>query len=260
MNWDGFDSAILLPAFAAGLIVVATHVPLGREVLRRGIIFLDLAVAQLAGLGMILAHAAGFGAGMAVLAAGLGLALFGAGVLSATERRWPELQEALIGVTFVLAATAGLLLLAGNPHGAAYLHDLIAGQILWLGWSDVALAASLALPVLVIWFACPRCRAGGGFYLLFALTITASVQLVGIYLVFASLIVPALAAVGYGNTSGLVRGWAVGMAGYALGLVGSALADLPSGPVVVWALALCALATMSGRLFRPVVSSRQSNP
>ncbi len=70
----------------------------------------------------------------------------------ATERRWPARQEALIGVTFVLAATAALLLLAGDPHGAEHLHDLIVGQILWVGWADVFLTAAVAVPVLAIWF------------------------------------------------------------------------------------------------------------
>lgn len=244
MNWDGLDASILLPALVAGLVVVATHVPLGREVLRRGIIFLDLAVAQLAGLGMILAHAIGIGEGMGAPLTGLALALAGAAVLSRTERRWPGLQEALIGVTFVLAATAALLLLAGDPHGAEYLHDLIAGQILWVGRDDIGLAALVSVPVLAIWFGWPGCRQGAGFYLLFALTITVSVRLVGVYLVFASLILPALAALRHPGLAGLVRGWAVGACGYLVGLGLSALADWPSGPTLVWALALAAAVAM----------------
>jgi len=247
VNWDGLDAAILLPAMAAGIVVVATHVPLGREVLRRGIIFLDLAVAQLAGLGMIVAHAAGLEHGPGAVLLGLAFAMVGAGALSVTERRWPARQEALIGVTFVLGASAALLLLANDPHGADHLHDLIAGQILWVGWREVGLAAAVAVPVLLAWFGWPPFRGGVGFYLLFAVTITVSVQLVGVYLVFASLILPALVALRRPGNAGLAAGWTVGVAGYALGLVSSALGDWPSGPAVVWALALVALVSWSGR-------------
>jgi zinc/manganese transport system permease protein len=245
----GLDAAILLPGLAAGLVVVATHVPLGREVLRRGIIFLDLAVAQLAGLGMIAAHAAGLHAGPGVVLAGLATAVAGGALLSRTERLWPDRQEALIGVTFVLAACAALLLLAGDPRGAEHLHDLIAGQILWLNWTDVGSAFLLALPVLLIWFGWPGVRSGVGFYLLFALTITMSVQLVGVYLVFASLILPALAIPRASGTFGLCHGWGVGIAGYALGLALSALADWPSGPTLVWTLATCTVLSLAGQRF-----------
>lgn len=251
MNWQGLDAAILLPAMAAGIVVVATHVPLGREVLRRGIIFLDLAVAQLAGLGMIVAHVAGIAHGPGAVLVGLAFAMGGAGVLSMTERRWPARQEALIGVTFVLGASAALLLLANDPHGSDHLHDLIAGQILWVGWREVGVAAAIAVPVLLAWFGWPTCRGGSGFYLLFAVTITASVQLVGVYLVFASLILPALVALQRPGRIGLVHGWAVGATGYVAGLGISAVADLPSGPTLVWALALAsATAFIAGQFNR----------
>jgi len=232
--------------------VIATHVPLGVEVLRRGIIFLDLAVAQLAGLGMLAAHAIGLGHGIGAPVVGLLYALVGAGILGLTECFWPRRQEALIGVTFVLAATAALLVLSGSPQGAEHLHDLIAGQILWLGWNDIGLAASVAVPVLLIWCTCARCRSGPGSYLLFALMITISVGLVGIYLVFASLILPALVSLRHPGTGGLIRGWLVGVAGYAAGLLLSALVDWPSGPTVVWLLALLALTLCGGPILRDV--------
>src|SRR5436853_6142557 len=118
MNFDAATVGLLLPAMIAGLLVTATHVPLGMQVIGRGIVFIDLAIAQIAGLGVILADSLGWepqGAAMqvAALSAALSSALF----LTWTERRWPEVQEAIIGVTFVLASSAALLLLAGNPHG-----------------------------------------------------------------------------------------------------------------------------------------------
>ena len=126
MNLSGLEASILLPAFLAGLLVVATHVPLGQEVLRRGIIFIDLAIAQIAGMGVVAAHSMGWDPhGLEVQGAALGSALLGAVLLSWTERRWQKTQEALIGVVFVLSATASLLLLANNPHGGEHLKELI---------------------------------------------------------------------------------------------------------------------------------------
>jgi zinc/manganese transport system permease protein len=133
MTSTAIDWHILLPALLAGLLVLATHVPLGAQVLQRGIVFIDLAIAQIAGVGVIAADAMGFEPqGWAVQAAALSAALLGALALTWTERRWPDIQEALIGVLFVLASCAGLLLLAGNPHGGEHLKDLLVGQILWV--------------------------------------------------------------------------------------------------------------------------------
>ncbi|MEN7973892.1 MAG: metal ABC transporter permease, partial [Verrucomicrobiota bacterium] len=129
---DATLASILLPAVAAGLVVLATHVPLGHEVLRRGIIFIDLAVAQIAAFGVLLAALLEWRSTWAVQTTAIGMALLGAWLLSWTGRRWPREQEAIIGVSFVLAATSGILLLANNPHGGEHLKDLLAGQILWV--------------------------------------------------------------------------------------------------------------------------------
>lgn len=239
---EGLDAGILGPACAAGLLVLATHVPLGRQVLARGIIFIDLAIAQIAGLGVILAQALGvdehgFGAQFAAAAA----ALLGAGLLAWTDKRWPERQEPLIGTLFVLAATGGLLLLADNPQGGEHLKDLLVGQILWVNYAQLIPVLVLSALILgLMWWR--RGRFGGlWFYGLFALAITASVQLVGVYLVFASLIVPALATSGMRGRKGLVAAYVIGALGYVGGLVLSALFDLPSGALIVWTLAGFAL-------------------
>src|SRR5882672_5601564 len=113
MNSTALDVSILGPAFIAGLLVLATHVPLGIQVLSRGIVFIDLAVAQIAGLGVIFADSLGFDPhGWAVQAAALSAALSGALLLTWTEKLWPDVQEAVIGVTFILASNAAILLLA----------------------------------------------------------------------------------------------------------------------------------------------------
>jgi zinc/manganese transport system permease protein len=109
---------------------------------------------------------------------------------------------------------------------------------------DLIPVAVLYVVVIALWFGL-RARLGRvGFYLLFALTVTASVQLVGVYLVFATLIIPALATRQRAGRARLWMGYAVGAGGYALGLAMSALFDLPSGAVIVWTLA--GLALLSG--------------
>jgi zinc/manganese transport system permease protein len=242
MNWEGLELSILGPACLAGLLVLSTHVPLGQQVLSRGIIFIDLAIAQVAALGVILAQYLGMdeqGYGVQVAAAIAALA--GGALLTWTDRRWPDFQEPLIGTLFVLAATGGLLLLANNPHGSEHLKDLLVGQILWVSVHQLIPVALLSAALLVVMWWRRADLAGLLFYGLFALAITASVQLVGVYLVFASLIVPALATAGMNGRRKLVAAYAIGAAGYVTGLVLSALLDLPSGAMIVWTLAGCGI-------------------
>jgi zinc/manganese transport system permease protein len=241
-NWDGLDISILGPACLAGLIVLSTHVPLGKQVLSRGIIFIDLAIAQIAALGVISAGFFGIDEhGYGVQFAAAIAALLGAGLLAWTDRRWPEFQEPLIGTLFVLAATGGLLLLSNNPQGGEHLKDLLVGQILWVSFSQLIPAAILSALLLgFMWWRRGR-LAGLVFYGLFAFAITSSVQLVGVYLVFASLIVPALATAGMTGKGRMIAAYTIGALGYASGLALSAVLDLPSGALIVWTLAACAL-------------------
>ncbi len=243
MNLQALDLNILGPAFCAGLLVLATHVPMGNQVLARGIVFIDLAIAQIAGLGVIAADAMGWEPqGFAVQVAAVTAALLGALVLTFTEKNWPDIQEALIGVLFVLAACAGILLLANNPHGGEHLKDLLVGQILWVSYGQLIPALLLTAVILALWFGARQRMGRIGFYTLFAVAVTISVQLVGVYLVFASLIVPALASRFHLARRQLTIGYGVGATGYAAGLAASALFDLPSGAVVVWALTLIGIA------------------
>jgi len=239
MPTGAMEFSILLPAFLAGLLVLSTHVPLGQQVLSRGIVFIDLAIAQVAGLGVTIAGA--FQAephGWTVQLAACLAALLGALLLTWTEKKWPEVQEALIGVLFVAAASAELLLLANNPRGGEHLKDLLVGQILWVSTASLWPTALFYAVALAIWFRF-RARIGlVGFYVLFALVVTESVQLVGVYLVFASLIVPALAARRFAENLRLWVGYGVGIAGYVMGLVASSIWDLPTGAAVVVTLVL----------------------
>lgn len=245
MSTAALDLGIVWPALVAGLLVTATHVPLGIQVLQRGIVFIDLAVAQIAGLGVVAADWLGFEPqGAAVQVSALAAALAGALLLHWTERRWPEVQEAVIGVAFVLAANAAILLLAANPHGAEHLKDLLIGQVLWVRPATLAWVALVYAVILALWFL-PGERIGRiGFYLLFACAVTISVQQVGLYLVFATLIVPALATRRFARGR-LAAGYALGALGYGTGLACSLATDLPPGPLIVCVLAVLGLATFA---------------
>lgn len=240
MSFEGLEFSILGPAFIAGLLVLASHVPLGQEVLRRGIIFIDLAIAQVAGLGIIAAYRFGWQThGWEVQLVAVSSALLAALVLSWLEKHYQQFQEALIGVTFILAASASVLLLADNPHGGESLKDLLVGQILWITWDQLLPTALVTGFILLIYLNFRQRLNHLGFYLLFALAVTSSVQLVGIYLVFASLIIPALGSAGHKKA--LLAGYIIGGSGYGLGLIASSLLDLPSGVVIVWSIAIVAL-------------------
>lgn len=241
MNQVALDWSILWPALIAGLLVTATHVPLGMQVLSRGIVFIDLAIAQIAGLGVIAADWAGFEPqGWGVQVSALIAAIAGGLLLTWTEKHWPEVQEALIGVTFILAASGALIILASNPHGAEHLKELLVGQILWVDPARLPLVAAVYAVILFVWFSAGARLGRAGFYLLFAFAVTVSVQLVGLYLVFTTLIVPALATRRF-TRGRLAVAYGLGAGGYALGLVTSALTDWPSGPAIVWVMSALAV-------------------
>lgn len=238
MNWELLDWYIIGPALVAGLLVLSTHVPLGQVVLKRGIIFIDLAVAQVAALGVIAAGAMGLEDNIyAVQASAVGAALLAAAGLNWTEKYWSDIQEALIGTLFVLAATGSILLLAENPHGGEYLKDILIGQILWTTWKMLIPIALLYAVLLTVWFSSRERIGRAGFYLTFAFAITAAVQIVGVYLVFASLILPALATRHMEGAARLMAGYGIGSLSFLAGIAVSALLDLPTGAVIVWTMA-----------------------
>ncbi|MGB5080176.1 MAG: metal ABC transporter permease [Burkholderiales bacterium] len=241
MTLDAASLGILWPAFIAGLLVTATHVPLGMQVLARGIVFIDLAVAQVAGVGVILADYLGWEpTGAAVQIAALSAALACAMVLTWTERRWPEVQEAVIGVVFVLASSVAILLLAKNPRGGEHLKDLLIGQILWVNAAHLPVVAAIYVAVLALWFGLGQRLGRIGFYVLFGCAVTLSVQLVGLYLVFTTLVIPALSTY-YTKHRRLLKAYSVGVLGYAVGLLGSLWLDLPSGSMIVCAIVAAGL-------------------
>jgi zinc/manganese transport system permease protein len=241
VSLNDIELSILLPAFIAGLLVLATHIPFGMKVLERGVIFADLAVAQIAGLGVIIAGLLDLAERpLLVQAIAAASALCGAGLLAWIEKRLADVKEACIGLTFVLAASGGILLMSHDVHAGEHLKDLLVGQILWVSTKQLVATAFLTAALLALWQWSRLKTHYLGFYALFALAVTASVQLVGVYLVFASLIIPALAT-WRATHRRMPYAYATGIAGYAAGLLLSAWLDLPSGATVVWAMAIAGI-------------------
>lgn len=258
---------IIAPAFFAGVLVLLSHVPLGRQVLQRGIIFIDLAVAQAAATGVLLAtmfidvdhglpsafHLGFIPENIIQQFCAASAALIMVIGLHHIEKRWPRIQEALIGGSFVLLASFAIVISAKDPHGGEHIHDLMAGQILWasndqLIWLAAATATSLILARL---FSSPLLS----FYIPLAIAVTASVQVVGVYLVFACLIFPALVARELKGCRATLIAMITGITGFILGLSLSIAFDLPSGPSIVLSLALCSLL---GAAFRAQLSTHNS--
>jgi zinc/manganese transport system permease protein len=198
-------------------------------------------VAQVAGVGVILADTLGWEpTGAAVQVAALSAALACAMVLTWTERRWPEVQEAIIGTVFVLASSVAILLLARNPHGGENLKELLIGQILWVNAAHLPIVAAIYAAVLALWFGLGDRLGRIGFYVLFGCAVTVSVQLVGLYLVFTTLVVPALATY-YTRSRRYFKAYSVGVLGYAAGLLASLWLDLPSGAMIVCTMIAAAM-------------------
>ena len=235
---------ILLPAFVAGLLVLSTHIPLGVQVLKRGIIFIDLAIAQIAGLGAVVVETTELGhhlPGASYIMAAV-FALSGAGVIALFERYAKSNLEALIGCLYVLGATGAFLLLANDPHGGDLLKQVLSGQILWVTFADLYLHMAIYAALLLMMFFKPELLNGKWFYFIFAIAITSSVQMVGVFLVFSTLIIPSIATIKLIKYSTRIA-YIVGVMAYLFGLIMSALWDLPSGATIVWSLAVIALLT-----------------
>ncbi len=247
----GADLAWLAAPAAALLAACLLLVPLGAEVLRRGVVFIDLAVAQVAACGVLVAGLvigeprAPVTAVVAVLAS-----LAGAGGVWWLARRWPAQREALIGLVYVAGSAGSVLLVAFDPHGRERLAALMAADVLWVPWGAVGMLAAAALVVGMV-LAVGRVLAQGRsflqrdavFYPVFALALAVAVQTLGLYLVFAFLIGPALwVRQGLRLRSAILAAVAASFAGMAL----SWALDWPSGACVALALCLTGLLSSAG--------------
>jgi zinc/manganese transport system permease protein len=249
--------SLLWAPFLMCLVLTGIHAYLGIHVLAREVVFVDIALAQIAALGATAAFLFDFTLESPVsYAFGLGATLLGACVLALTRSRERHVsQEAVIGVVYAVSAAATVLLMANAPHGAEHLRGMLVGNIITVSGSEVARVALLYGAVGVLHWLCRRpfflistdperaFREGWRvrlwdfiFYASFGLVVTSSVRIAGVLLVFAYLIVPALAGTALGGASmgrRLMIGWGFGTLVSVLGITASATLDLPTGATVV---------------------------
>jgi zinc/manganese transport system permease protein len=262
----------LLPAFLACLVLTGIHTYLGVHVISRGVIFVDIALAQIAALGMLTALMFGFEPeAQATYFFGLAFTFLGAGFF-AFFRDERVSQEAVIGVSFAVSSALAILVASKMPHGSEHLTFVLSGNILWVGWPLILKTALIYLLLGILHYFIreklllvstdPAEAKRRGlklwfwdliFYFSFGLVITSSVQMGGILLVFSFLIVPASCATLFFQRmrKKIFFGWAVGLATSALGIALSYFYDLPTGPTIVTAFGLALLLSfLASRLKR----------
>jgi len=249
--WD-----IMAPAFFECLILVGIHSYLGLHVLRRKVIFVDLALAQIAALGTTV----GFLFGIMPYTTGaywfsLMFTFIGAGVFSISRIRHEKIpQEAVIGLTYAVAASIAILVIDKAPHGAEHIKEILTGSILWVKWETIRNAAIVYSFVGLFHFIYRKqfilisenpdeaYKKGMNvrfwdflFYVSFGIVITHSVGTAGVLLVFVFLVVPAITSMLITDIlwKQLVLGWTMGVVVSIVGLYLSYIGDLPSGPTVV---------------------------
>jgi len=252
-TWEALR--FLAAPFAMCIVLAGIHCYLGLHVLARGVIFVDLSLAQVAAFGATLAMLFGFEHhSPATYFVSLGCT-FVAAALFALARRHEKLfsQEAIIGITFALASAAVVLVVDRLAHGAEHIKEIMVGQVLWVTWHDVFKTTAIYSVVALVHYIFrkqlieasfnpeqgPGTTQTGGwdflFYALFGVVITSSVSLAGVLQVFAYLIVPAVVSSLFYQTirARLIFGWLLGFVISLLSMVLSYRWDLPAGAFIV---------------------------
>jgi zinc/manganese transport system permease protein len=264
----------LLPAFVAGLILTGIHAYLGVHVVERGVIFVDLSLAQIAALGSTVAFLVGFevhsetGHAFALAFTVVGAAIF-AFVRPHSRTRVP--QEAVIGIVYAVAAAASILVMSKSTRETEHLKDMLVGNILTVSWSELRHTAFLYALIGLLHFFLRRrfllismnepeaARQGLNvrlwdfvFYVSFGVVVTSSVPIAGVLLVFCYLIVPAVTAMLFTERLGprLAIGWTMGALVSAAGVALSYLLDLPTGATIVATFGAALLLLALPRLLR----------
>ena len=256
--------ALMWVPFLMCLVLTGIHAYLGFHVIAREVVFVDIALAQIAALGATTAFLFGWDLETgASYAFGLGFTIMGALVLALTRSRGGLVsQEAVIGVVYAVSSAAAVLLADRSPHGAEHLRGMLVGSILSVNGREVLTVGGLYGGIGVVHWLCRRpfflisrdpaqaYREGWRvrwwdflFYASFGVVVTSSVRIAGVLLVFSYLIVPALAGIILGTRVGarLVIGWVFGTAVSMIAMVASAALDLPTGATVVCAFGLSLL-------------------
>jgi zinc/manganese transport system permease protein len=256
----------LWPAFLVAVCLVGIHAYFGIMVLARKVIFVDLALAQIAALGATVAFMLGHPTqSIATYGYSLTFTLLAA-VLLAFTRAWGTRvpQEALIGVIYVVAAATAILLIDRAPQGAEHLKQILTGNILTSGFNDLAVIVPLYAAVGLLHWLLRRHMTGAGslawefvFYATFGIVVTSSVAIAGVLLVFSFLIIPAAIGVLFADSLSrqLAIGWIVGVLVSDAGVAASFVFDLPTGAAMVCAFG--ASLALAGVLYPFVRGDRQ---
>jgi zinc/manganese transport system permease protein len=272
----GILSFLIIP-FLAGLILTGIHAYLGVHVVERGVIFVDLSLAQIAALGTTTAYLAGHDLHDPVTYFwSLGFTIVGAAIFALTrvhhETRIP--QEAIIGIVYAVSAAAAILAMSKAPEGTEHLKDMLVGNILTVSWTEVIKTAILYALVGIFHYVFRKrflaisvdanAAAASGinvkfwdflFYTSFGFVVTSSVSIAGVLLVFSYLIVPSVAAMLFSRRIGtrLAIGWTMGAIVSAAGILASFHLDLPTGATIVctFGVALMILAIVRVAMRKP---------
>jgi zinc/manganese transport system permease protein len=276
---DTLIHSLWLAPLVACMLIVAVHSYLGIHVLAREVIFVDLSLAQVAALGSTVAIFAGAEPDSALsFVYALGFTTAGAAMFALTRTghgkgRVP--QEAIIGIVYVVASAAGLLVADKSPRGGEAIKDILVGSLLWVDWPTIGRLAAVYAVVglfhvllrrkfLTISFEPEKAETEGWnlkwwdflFYLSFGIVITFSVPIVGVLLVFSFLVVPAAIAFQFTRQlKGLaIISWFAGVLASAGGLWLSFKYDLPTGPLIVCVFGFLLLATFVAQRLRGTVA------
>jgi zinc/manganese transport system permease protein len=249
----------LAAPFAASLILTGIHAYLGVHVVERGVIFVDLSLAQIAALGATIAilmpFTGGDPHGPGVYWMSLGFTFIGAAVFSLVHSHRARIpQEAIIGISYAVASAGAILAMSHSTSQADHLKDMLVGNILAVSWDEVIRTAVLYGAIGLFHYvfrrrflqiSIDRAQAAAAglrvrfwdflFYASFGLVVTSSVSIAGVLLVFCYLIVPSVAAMLYADRIGtrLAIGWTMGTVVSILGMYFSVLFDLPTGATIV---------------------------
>ncbi len=271
----------LAAPFAASLILTGIHTYLGVHVVERGVIFVDLSLAQIAALGATIAMLLPFSEGdphsRSVYWVSLAFTFIGAGIFSFVRTKHARIpQEAIIGISYAVASAAAILAMSKSTSQAEHLKDMLVGNIIAVSWPDVFKTAGLygavglfhfiyRKPFLAISMDHERAEATGLnvrlwdflFYASFGFVVTSSVSIAGVLLVFCYLIVPSVAAMLYAEGIGrrLAIGWTMGTVVSALGVYLSLVLDLPTGATIVCTFGLVLILMAAAR---PLIRSRSA--
>jgi len=262
----------LLPPFVASLVLTGIHVYLGLHVVERGIIFADLALAQLAALGVTIGFLFGFGLHTtASFWWSLGFTLIGALIFTGTRKYKSKIpQEAFIGIVFAVSAAAAILAMSQAPEGTEHIKEMLVGNILTVYWSEILKIALLYSVIGIFhWFfrtnfilisTEPARALEKGisiplwdflFFLSFGVVVSSSVAVAGVLLVFSFLIVPAVCAMLFAQKIGtrLIFGWVLGTLVSVIGIALSYFLDLPTGATIVCSFGLALIACVILKFF-----------